>query len=103
MWPAGPFRTAFPVIARARFLVSGRVQAVGFRWFTQKAAVRLGLTGWVRNLPDGRVEAVAQGLPEAIEAFEEALKSGPRFARVEDVEKVNDPHDTNTYKSFDII
>lgn len=86
----------------SRFLISGRVQGVGFRWFTQRTAQKLGITGWVRNLPDGRVEAIGQGPPEALGAFESALKSGPRFASVEHVEKADDPHDTNTYKSFDI-
>ncbi len=61
-----------------RFVVSGRVQGVGFRWFVRNAARELGLTGWVRNLADGRVEAEASGPPEALDAFERRLREGPR-------------------------
>jgi len=68
-----------------RFLISGRVQGVGFRFFAEAVGVREGLHGWVRNLPDGRVEAVAEGESEAIERFEGALRHGPRGARVDDV------------------
>ena len=90
-------------VTTVRFLVSGRVQGVGFRWFTHREAERLGIAGWARNLPDGRVEVLAQGSVGAIERLETALKSGPAFAHVENVEKINDPHDTNILKSFDTI
>ena len=69
-----------------RYLVSGRVQGVGFRYFAQDAAQREGLTGFVRNLDDGRVEAIAEGEAEAMERFEMALHRGPSQARVSDVE-----------------
>ena len=69
-----------------RFVVSGRVQGVGFRYFTQDTARREGLTGVVRNLPDGRVEAVAEGDHESLDRFEAALRRGPSRARVEAVE-----------------
>ena len=69
-----------------RFLISGRVQGVGFRYFAQEAAAREGLHGWVRNLADGRVETSAEGDTEAIERFEQALRHGPRGARVEHIE-----------------
>jgi acylphosphatase len=69
-----------------RYLVSGRVQGVGFRYFTQDRARREGLSGIVRNLPDGRVEAVAEGDLESLERFEAALRRGPSHARVEAVE-----------------
>ena len=69
-----------------RFVISGRVQGVGFRWFTREAADREGVHGWVRNLPDGRVEANAEGDADALERFERALRHGPRGARVDDVE-----------------
>jgi acylphosphatase len=72
-------------IAR-RFIISGRVQGVGFRWFTRDAADREGVHGWVRNLPDGRVEANAEGDADALERFERALRHGPRGARVDEVE-----------------
>ena len=68
-------------IAR-RFVISGRVQGVGFRWFTQDTAAREGATGWVRNLPDGRVEALVEGDEESVTRVERALRTGPRGARV---------------------
>jgi acylphosphatase len=71
-------------IAR-RFVISGRVQGVGFRWFTKDVAVREGLTGWVRNLPDGRVEALAEGETAAVARLEQALHGGPPGARVHTV------------------
>ena len=68
-----------------RFLVSGKVQGVGFRYNTREEAVRLGLSGWVRNLPDGQVEGVAQGGVEQIGRFLAWLEVGPRFASVTNV------------------
>ena len=69
-----------------RYLISGRVQAVGFRFFTEEAARREGVHGWVRNLPDGRVEAYAEGEADAVERFERSIRHGPRGARVDAVE-----------------
>ena len=69
-----------------RYIVSGRVQGVGFRYFTEGLAAREGLHGWVRNLPDGRVEIAAEGDAEALERFERHLRHGPPGARVEQVE-----------------
>lgn len=69
-----------------RVLVSGRVQGVGFRYATQQTAVEHGLTGWVRNLPDGRVEAVFHGPAEAVDAVLTWCEQGPPPARVESVE-----------------
>ena len=66
-----------------RYIISGRVQGVGFRWFTQTAAARENIHGWVKNLPDGRVEAAAEGEAEALARFEQALRHGPPGARVE--------------------
>ena len=68
-----------------RFLVSGRVQGVGFRYFVFDAARREGLAGSVRNLDDGRVEAIAEGEAEAVTRFERAIRHGPSRARVEHV------------------
>jgi acylphosphatase len=68
-----------------RFLVSGRVQGVGFRYFALDAARREGLHGFVANNDDGTVEAVAEGEAEAVERFERALRRGPSRARVEGV------------------
>jgi acylphosphatase len=69
-----------------RFLISGRVQGVGFRWFAETTAARENLHGWVKNLPDGRVEAAAEGDAEALARFEQALRHGPPGARVDDLE-----------------
>ena len=68
-----------------RLLVSGRVQGVGFRWFTHDAAHARGRHGWVRNLPDGRVEAFVEGEAEAVQRVERAIRRGPAGARVDDV------------------
>jgi acylphosphatase len=72
------------LVAR-RFRVSGRVQGVGFRFFAQEAAAHEGLSGWVRNLDDGRVEMLVEGDREAVERFERKIRRGPPGARVEDV------------------
>ena len=68
-----------------RFVVSGRVQGVGFRYFALDAARREGLHGFVTNNDDGTVEAVAEGEAEAVERFERALHRGPSHSRVEHV------------------
>lgn len=73
------------LVAR-RYRISGRVQGVGFRYFTHAAAERENIHGWVRNLPDGCVEAAAEGEAEAMDRFERALRHGPPGARVEHVE-----------------
>lgn len=69
-----------------RFVVSGRVQGVYFRQSTADRATALGLDGWVRNRPDGRVEGVAAGAPEALAQLRTWLDRGPPAARVEAVE-----------------
>jgi acylphosphatase len=69
-----------------RFLVSGRVQGVGFRLFVRDAADRDGIQGLARNLDDGRVEVVAEGDAEAMSRFERAVRRGPSHARVTDVQ-----------------
>jgi acylphosphatase len=73
------------IVAR-RYVISGRVQGVGFRYFTEELAQREGVSGFVRNLPDGRVEAVVEGDVEAVGRVEVALWNGPRGSRVEDIE-----------------
>lgn len=75
-----------PSVAR-KFLVSGEVQGVGYRFFAQQAARRLGLAGYVGNLPDGRVETWAQGSAADLQAFEEQLREGPPFSGVDDVSR----------------
>jgi acylphosphatase len=74
-----------------RFRVSGRVQGVGFRWFTREAGRELGLAGLVRNLPDGRVEVAAVGGRERLEAFRERLRQGPPGAWVTGIEEEEIP------------
>ena len=72
-----------------RYFVSGGVQGVGFRYFTQNAAEQLHLSGFVRNLPDGRVEAFACGTPQQLAKFRAMLGRGPRFAQVQEVLEVD--------------
>ena len=69
------------------YLISGQVQRVYFRQSTLTEAEQLGLTGWVRNLLDGRVEAVAYGSSSALERFDAWLKIGPKMATVDQVEQ----------------
>jgi acylphosphatase len=68
------------------YVVRGRVQGVGFRFFVQRCAEELGLGGWVRNREDGSVEAAAWGAAAALTRFEEELRRGPRLSRVTSVE-----------------
>lgn len=68
-----------------RYLVSGRVQGVGFRFFAQHEAERLGVSGYVQNLPDGRVEVLASGSREQLAQFRSQLAKGPRFSNVSQV------------------
>jgi acylphosphatase len=84
-----------------RFYIGGRVQGVGFRWFTKDAATRAGVTGWVRNLPDGRVEAYVEGDAQAVTRVEAALRSGPRGSRVKTV-AVEDEDAAGSYTDFSI-
>jgi acylphosphatase len=71
--------------AARRWHVRGRVQGVGFRWFAQKAAMELGLTGYTRNLDDGRVEVYAVGVPAQLDEYAGMLHRGPRWAEVHGV------------------
>ncbi|MFB3916732.1 MAG: acylphosphatase [Terriglobales bacterium] len=70
-----------------RFVVRGRVQGVGFRWFVEAEAQRLGVAGWVRNNMDGSVEVLASGSREQLAELRRRLRVGPRAARVDDVEE----------------
>ena len=87
---------------RVRAFVNGRVQHVGFRYWACEQAERLGLTGSIENLPDGRVEVVFQGKPECVAEMKEKLKRGPTMAIVRQVifynEKVKD--DETNFGSF---
>ncbi|HEY3928006.1 MAG TPA: acylphosphatase [Candidatus Koribacter sp.] len=84
-----------------RYLVTGRVQGVGFRWFVEHAAVQLGIAGWVRNRADGSVEVLASGPKDKLHQLYAELQKGPRASRVENVEMEDAAPDTNI-KSFRI-
>ena len=73
-----------------RYLIGGRVQGVGFRFYTEDAAAREGIAGWVRNLPTGDVEVAAEGEREAMARFEDAIRRGPRGARVDQFDANDD-------------
>ena len=79
------------VMAAYRYLVSGRVQGVGYRYYVLREAERLGVAGFARNLPDGRVEVVAEGSEEVLGELETRLRSGPSFAAVEGVDRAPIP------------
>ena len=78
-------------MVRYRVLVSGRVQGVFFRDTCRRLAQQHGVTGWVRNLPDGRVEAVYEGPAEDVDAMVEWSRHGPRYAAVEHVDVQAEP------------
>lgn len=82
-----------------RFIVSGRVQGVGFRYFAQDAARRENLQGYVMNRDDGTVEALAEGEAESIERFERALRQGPSRSRVEHV-AIDDTEPSMSHEGF---
>ena len=71
-----------------RYIVRGRVQGVGFRWFVDNEARKLGLAGWVRNNLDGTVELLAMGSDEQLHALRSRLQQGPRAARVDEVKEL---------------
>ena len=75
-------------MARRRVLarISGRVQGVGFRFFARETANEFGITGYVRNLPDGSLEVVAEGEEDVLKEFLEMLRDGPRSARITDIQ-----------------
>jgi len=84
-----------------RYLVRGRVQGVGFRWFVEREAAMLGIAGWVRNNHDGSVEVLAQGTRDQLSGLHSRLREGPRAARVDAVE-VSDAQPVNGLSSFRI-
>lgn len=75
------------MIAR-KFLISGLVQGVGYRYFTQRSAAKHQVKGYVRNLPNGNVEAWAQGSERSVNDFRDDLVAGPRFSRVDQIEEL---------------
>lgn len=85
------------------FLIRGRVQGVGFRWFVHREASELGLKGWVRNTEDGAVEVVATGPPEDLDELRAELKKGSRGSRVDHViEHELDESEAASLKDFEI-
>ena len=80
-----------PAMAAYRYLVTGRVQGVGYRYFVLREAERLGIAGFARNLPDGRVEVVAEAAEEALTELETRLRRGPSFAAVDGVDRTSIP------------
>jgi len=90
----------FSLLAR-RFLVRGRVQGVGFRWFVEREAHMLKISGWVRNNPDGTVELFAQGTRDQLAGLHSHLREGPRAARVDAVD-VSDAEPIAGLSSFQI-
>ena len=88
-------------IQARRFLVRGRVQGVGFRWFVEREAHILGVAGWVRNNADGAVEVLAQGTKEQLSGLRARLQQGPRAARVDQVDESEVPVSQGT-KTFRI-
>lgn len=78
-----------------KVLVRGRVQGVGFRYFTQNLAHGLGIAGWVRNLPGGGVEALARVAPSNKQRFLAALQKGPPYSKVDEVRVETLPGNTN--------
>ena len=84
-----------------KFLITGEVQGVGYRFFAQRAAARHQVLGHVRNCPNGSVEVVAEGTASAVEEFKKDLVTGPQWSRVEQIEEINlEP--TGLYSSFRI-
>ena len=75
------------MIAR-RFFVNGMVQGVGFRYFVQRAAAKHQVKGFVRNMPDGRVETFVQGSETQVNGFRDDIATGPRFSKVDDIEEI---------------
>ena len=87
---------------RKAYLVSGIVQGVGFRQFTRREGRRIGVAGWVRNLADGRVEALAEGTSDQLNQFEDALRRGPSNSSVTDVHATDTSDEVPPFITFNI-
>jgi acylphosphatase len=72
-----------------KFLIRGEVQGVGYRFFAQRAAARHQIVGYIRNCPDGSVEALVEGSANSVEAFKHDLATGPQWAVVDQLEEIN--------------
>jgi acylphosphatase len=89
------------MIVRRRYVITGHVQGVGFRYFAEAAATREGVHGWVQNVAGGSVEAVLEGEQSAVDAVEASLRRGPSSARVDKV-RVTDEAPTHRATGFSI-
>ena len=87
----------------AHVFVSGFVQGVGYRQFVKRAAIKIGLTGWVRNIPDNRVEALFCGTKEQIEKMIAICEKGPFLSEVKDVMVEWDGQSTENFTSFEVV
>jgi acylphosphatase len=87
----------------AKFLVSGEVQGVGFRWFVARHSRRLGLHGHARNLHDGRVEVLVCGAPSSVNELESLLAEGPAHAHVSKVERSDAVDEEVIHNSFEVM
>lgn len=85
-----------------RWIVTGRVQGVSYRFFTRRAAQDMGISGWVRNLPDGTVEAQLRGDAEQVETLRKQLNKGPSMGRVDAIFEEKLAPDTDLPKPFEI-
>jgi acylphosphatase len=94
--------TSAPAVRQVHVFVRGKVQGVGFRAFTKERADEVEVKGWVKNLLDGRVEAVMQGRSDAIEKVLQGVRKGPRSSRVDGVE-VKDEAIGEKFASFKVI
>ena len=74
-------------MASYRYIVRGRVQGVGYRYFVMREAAALGVSGFARNLPDGSVEVMAEAADDVLDLFEDRLRQGPSFASVKDLDR----------------
>lgn len=88
---------------RIRMLISGRVQGVFYRLHTREQSQRIGVRGWVRNLPDGRVEVLAEGTSEQIRLLEACCWEGPPYARVHDIQVKEELVREGEFSSFEIV
>jgi acylphosphatase len=95
-------RVEYRSMATRRYIVSGRVQGVGFRWFVDREARIIGLAGWVRNNPDGNVEVLASGTEDQLTKLKSKLKQGPRASRVDEVIEEDASDEVVRNKSFQI-
>jgi acylphosphatase len=82
--------------------IMGRVQGVGFRYFTKQNAKDLGICGWVKNMPDGSVEAVITGSAEQVEQMVERLRSGPVAAKVEEIKELFSGLEKENFNVFNV-